>query len=162
MWIIYSTIFWIQEYIVSILVYLYWIFDIIIYIFNNTWWHISFSKFSDVLPAFTCASAISNLWNICLRVNIIFLCVVFLFDIFDGVVFSRPLSPKIPIRNILLWKALITLFLPFKRNSKFFKKTFFFSSGILLPFTLFYCKIYFVFHQHYLLITFLKNNADNE
>ena len=27
---------------------------------------ISFSTFSDVLPAFTCARAISNLWNLCL------------------------------------------------------------------------------------------------
>ena len=31
---------------------------------------ISFSKFSDVLPAFTCARAIGNLWNICLGVNV--------------------------------------------------------------------------------------------
>ena len=29
---------------------------------------ISFSKFSDVLHAFTCASAIANLWRICLGV----------------------------------------------------------------------------------------------
>ena len=34
-------------------------------------WQISFSKFSDVVPAFTCARAIGNLWNICLRVNIL-------------------------------------------------------------------------------------------
>ena len=32
---------------------------------------ISFSKFSDVLPAFTCASAIGNIWSICLGVNIL-------------------------------------------------------------------------------------------
>ena len=31
---------------------------------------ISFNNFSDVLPAFTCASAISNLGSICLGVNI--------------------------------------------------------------------------------------------
>ena len=31
---------------------------------------ISFSKFSDVLTAFTCARAIGNLWSICLRVHI--------------------------------------------------------------------------------------------
>ena len=31
---------------------------------------ISFSKFSDVLPAFTCVRAIGNLSSICLRVNI--------------------------------------------------------------------------------------------
>ena len=29
------------------------------------------NKFSDVLPAFTCASAIGNLWRICLGVNIL-------------------------------------------------------------------------------------------
>ena len=31
---------------------------------------ISFSKFSDVLPAITCASAIGNFWRICFGVNI--------------------------------------------------------------------------------------------
>ena len=31
---------------------------------------ISFSKFSDVLLAFTCARAIGNVWSICLGVNI--------------------------------------------------------------------------------------------
>ena len=34
------------------------------------WW-ISFSKFSDVLPAFTRTRAIGNLWIICLGVNIL-------------------------------------------------------------------------------------------
>ena len=32
---------------------------------------ISFIKFPDVLPAFTCARAIGNLWCICLGVNIL-------------------------------------------------------------------------------------------
>ena len=32
---------------------------------------ISFSKFSYVLPAFTCASDIDNLWSICLGVNVL-------------------------------------------------------------------------------------------
>ena len=32
---------------------------------------ISFSKFSDVLPAFTCARAIGSLRSICLGVNIL-------------------------------------------------------------------------------------------
>ena len=31
----------------------------------------SFSKFPDVLPAFSCASAIDNLWSICLDVSIL-------------------------------------------------------------------------------------------
>ena len=32
---------------------------------------ISLNKFSELLPAFTCARAIGNLWNICLCVNIL-------------------------------------------------------------------------------------------
>ena len=32
---------------------------------------VSFSKFSDVLPAFTCTRAIANIWSICLGVNIL-------------------------------------------------------------------------------------------
>ena len=35
-----------------------------------TIWRASFSKFLDVLPAFTCASAIATLWSIRLGVNI--------------------------------------------------------------------------------------------
>ena len=31
----------------------------------------SFKKFSDVLPTFTCAKAIANLWNVCLGLNIL-------------------------------------------------------------------------------------------
>ena len=31
---------------------------------------VSFSKFSDVIPAFTCVEAASNLWSISLGVNI--------------------------------------------------------------------------------------------
>ena len=40
---------------------------------------ISFSKFWDVLPAFTCASAIGNIWSICLGVNILSPSLYFLF-----------------------------------------------------------------------------------
>ena len=32
---------------------------------------ISLSKFSDVLPVFTCANDIGNLWSICLEINIL-------------------------------------------------------------------------------------------
>ena len=32
---------------------------------------ILFSKFSDVLPVFTCARAIGSFWSICLGVNIL-------------------------------------------------------------------------------------------
>ena len=40
---------------------------------------ISFSKFLDVWPAFTCASAIGNLWRICLGANILNLSPFFAF-----------------------------------------------------------------------------------
>ena len=67
--------------IVSIFVlyfYLLWLNYVIVYFFKNFFCSIqrinnclvSFSKFSDVLPAFTCASTTDNLWRICLRVNI--------------------------------------------------------------------------------------------
>ena len=50
-------------------------------------WRISFSKFSDVLPAFTCASAIDNHWGICLGINILNL-----FSCFEwnGALYSSP------------------------------------------------------------------------
>ena len=67
---------------------------------------ISFSKFSDMLPAFTCARAIGNLWSICLGVNN------------WGLELSETLSekpmPSIFIGNILLSKALRTLSLSSK------------------------------------------------
>ena len=44
---------------------------------------VSFSKFSDVLSAFTCARAIGNVWSIFLGVNTfkLFLCVSFVGNI---------------------------------------------------------------------------------
>ena len=65
--------------IVSILFYEYWIYYIVAYFLVISFasykeyviWLISFSKFSDVLPVFTCASAIDNLWNICLGLIIL-------------------------------------------------------------------------------------------
>ena len=61
-------------------IYLYWINYIVIFIFSKLicliqriyiTWRISFSKYFCVLPAFTCATAIGNLWSICLGVNIL-------------------------------------------------------------------------------------------
>ena len=58
---------------------------------------ISFSKCSDVLPAFTCAIAIVNLSSICLGVNI-----------FNRVARSEELPfPCVCIGNIPLLKTLI-------------------------------------------------------
>ena len=71
---------------------------------------ISLSKFSDVLPAFTCTRAIGNLWKIYFGVNISRLewsKMVCAFNFFIG--------------NILLWKALRTLSLPLKRLCKFLR-----------------------------------------
>ena len=56
---------------------------------------ISFSKFSDVLHAYTCARAIGNLWSACLGVNI--------FNPFPFVGFNG---------NVSLLKALIVNFQP--------------------------------------------------
>ena len=64
---------------ISILYYAFIGFIILLYIFlviSFAWykeymiWRISFSNGSKVLPAFTCARAIGNLWSICLGVNI--------------------------------------------------------------------------------------------
>ena len=66
--------------IVSILVNNFMEFIILLYTFLVTYfswykeymiWQISFSKFSDVLSAFTCATAVGNLWSIWLGVNIL-------------------------------------------------------------------------------------------
>ena len=47
----------------------------------------SFGKFSDVLPVFTCARAIVNLQSICLGVNVVnpFPCIGFNGDIFETI-----------------------------------------------------------------------------
>ena len=66
----------------------------------------SLSKFSDVLLAFTCARAIGNLWSICLGVNILRL----------EWSFSEKPVPSIFIGNILVSKALKTLYLPSKNH----------------------------------------------
>ena len=66
--------------IVSILFYNFMECIILLYTFLVTsflWYReyiiclISFSRFSNILPAFTCASAIGNLWSICLGGNIL-------------------------------------------------------------------------------------------
>ena len=92
--------------------YLYLIHYIVIYFFSNFFARCnkymicltSFSKFSDVLPAFTCARTIGDLWNICLRVNILRL-------EWSKTLSEKP-APSVFIRNILLSKALRTLSLP--------------------------------------------------
>ena len=67
-------------YVVSILFYKFTEFILLLYTFLVSYfaqykehmiWQISFSKFSNVLTAFTCASAIGNLWSTCLGVNIL-------------------------------------------------------------------------------------------
>ena len=73
-------------------------------------WQISFSKFSDVLLAFTCASAIDDLWSICLGVNILipFPCVSF------------------PVGNIFLSKTLRFFCFSLISLSAFMSQYFFF------------------------------------
>ena len=97
---------------------------------------ISFSKFSNVLPAFICTSAIGNLWSIWLGVNILsciaksfnFLLLIkvedffsiidyfiwlFIFrDFFLKIAFLKSINPSIVLytkRSFLAWLALLKL-----------------------------------------------------
>ena len=79
---------------------------------------ISFSKFSDVLPAFTFARAIGYLWSISLEFNILRLK-------WSETLSEKPVS-SIFIGNTLLPKALRTLSLPSKRLYKAQRTSFFF------------------------------------
>ena len=74
---------------------------------------ISFSKFSDVLPAFTCARAFGSLSSIYLGVNILRL-------EWSRVAKSGKPVPSICIGNILFQKVSRTLSLPSKSAYKFF------------------------------------------
>ena len=74
------TLFRIHKYSINFLYYNFIQFIILLYTFlviSFAWYQeyiicrISFEKFSDVLPAFTCARAIGNLWSICLGVKIL-------------------------------------------------------------------------------------------
>ena len=80
---------------------------------------ISFSKFSDVLPAFTCARAFGSLSSIYLGVNILRL-------EWSRVAKSGKPVPSICIGNILFQKVSRTLSLPSKSAYKFFWISFLF------------------------------------
>ena len=47
-----------------------------------------FYKFSKLLPAFTCAKAIGNLWSICLEVNILIVVPCFVLYIASDVILA--------------------------------------------------------------------------
>ena len=83
-----------------------------------------FSKFSDVLPAFTCASAIGNVWRICLLVNI----------------FS-PLPFFVFIANIPLLKRLRVIFRP-SQGALILSKVFFSLSSFFVLALLLICTIF--------------------
>ena len=74
---------------------------------------ISFSKFSDVLSAFTCTRAIGNLWSICLGVNILIL-------EWSETLSEKP-GPLIFIGKISPSKASKTLSLSSKKVYKFLR-----------------------------------------
>ena len=69
----------IHKYSIHCVLFFYWIHYVVVYIFGKFWClikkyvicMISFSRFSDVLTAFTYARAIGNLWNICYAANIL-------------------------------------------------------------------------------------------
>ena len=84
-------------------------------------WRISLNKFSDVLPAFICASTICNFWSIYLGVNILsclrsakivslpFPCVCFPFG---NIPFSRSLITFcLPLRSIIAFVRVTSFFL---------------------------------------------------
>ena len=79
---------------------------------------ISFRKFSDVLPYFTCPRGVGNFRKACLEVNILRLK-------WSGIFYEKPV-PSIFIGNILLSNAFRTLCLPSKSEYKFSKTFFFF------------------------------------
>ena len=91
---------------------------------------ISFNTFSDVLPGFTCTSAVGNHGSVYLGVNVLRLK-------WSETLSEKPL-PSIFIGNILLSKALRTLSLPSKRLYTFLRTASFscFFSG-LFGFSLF-------------------------
>ena len=72
---------------------------------------ISFSKFSDVLPAFTCERAIGNIWSICLGVDN--------WGLELSEILSEKPMPSIFIGNVFLSKALRTLSLSSKEYISF-------------------------------------------
>ena len=71
---------------------------------------ISFNKFSEFLPVFTCASAIGTLCSICLDVSILSL---------ELLVFNMPDTVNF-VKNILLLKPLKTISLALKKPCKIF------------------------------------------
>ena len=76
---------------------------------------ISFNRFSGLLPAFTYARAIGNLWSICLGVNILSL---------ERSVFKIP-KPLDFIENILLSKPSRIISLASKKLYKFLRTIYF-------------------------------------
>ena len=73
------TVSTIHKYSIHCVLFFYWIHYVVVYIFGKFWClikkyvicMISFSRFSDVLTAFTYARTIGNLWNICYAANIL-------------------------------------------------------------------------------------------
>ena len=120
--------------IVSILFYNFIEFIVLLYIFLIIYfaWYkeyiiclISFSKFSDVLPAFTCANVIVNLWSICLRLNILNC----LWSNTVATWFKIHVSPFhcFPFGNIPLSKSLKTFCFPLRSIIAFLRVSAFFS-----------------------------------
>ena len=100
---------------------------------------ISFNKFLNVLPACTYAKAISNIWIICLEVNILTL------DWSHN--FSEKPIPSISIGNILLWKAPEPFSLSLKNVYKFFKRSSLFY--FFVRFSCFICILKFQLINHF-------------
>ena len=83
-------------------------------------WHISFSKFSDVLSAFTPARSIGNLWSICAGVKILS---CLRSETLPKVL--RNLFPFVYFGNISPSTAVKTFWLPFRSIYAFLRSAFF-------------------------------------
>ena len=143
--------------IVSILIYNFIEFIILLYTFSVICfaWHkeciirlISFSKFSDVLPTFTCAKAIGNLWSICVGLNS-------LSCLWSDTVESKTLATWSEIlispfscflnENISLSKALWIFWHPLGSIIVFLKVSTFFSFNCFFRFCRFFKNISIIF-----------------
>ena len=138
--------------IVSIQFYDFIKFIILLYMFlvislsKNTKNIFSFSKFSDVLPAFTCANAVSNLWRICLGANIL---------ICSTKSWGSPL-PFCCLINSRIFSTILTIFFEFsfEGTSLLLMKFLKLMNDLLIFFTILPCLFWLSSYK-----SFIKNNG---
>ena len=138
--------------IVSIQFYDFIKFIILLYMFlvislsKNTKNIFLFSKFSDVLRAFTCANATSNLWRICLGVNIL-------------ICSTKSLGISLPFCCLIksrIFSTILTIFFgfSFQRTSLLVIKFLKLINDLLIFLTIFPCLFWLSSYK-----SFTKNNG---